>query len=106
MAHVLRRVALLVLLLASAGCGGGDGDGGPSVPAPADLTAEPGAAFDDVVLTWTPPDGAFDGYVIEVRVGSGAFEEIVREPAPPGTVGAILPVHPAVPELARLGFRV
>lgn len=102
MARVRYGAVLLVIL--AAGCSKGGSD--VAAAGPTGLTVEPGMSFDEVVLRWTPPAGPLDGYVIEGRIGGGPFEEVAREAAPPGTMGAYITIDPAVPELVTIGFRV
>jgi hypothetical protein len=103
--HRGHRVAAVALIAWLSGCNPGGGDG-PAPAAPTALTLSWGSfLFDQLVVSWTPPAGAIDGYAVEGRVGDGPWE-LIDGQVPADAIGGSVSVEPTTPELILIGFRV
>lgn len=69
--HALRALASAAIALAAA-CSGGSSASAPPAPTQVRVSGVPGAP-DDVDLAWTAPPEAVDGFLVELRIGGGAF---------------------------------
>jgi hypothetical protein len=97
--------ALSLLLLACGGGGNnGGGNGSNSVPNPTRLTITE-TGVDEITLTWTPPGGSFDGYELEGKVGSDAFQKLHDGLIPNTYTSLILTFYSTAPE-DTYGFRL
>ncbi len=90
-ASAVRRLRAIALLCAAAsaatGCGGGGGggSGGPPPAPPTNVRVQAVAGVpDDVQLSWTAPAEAIDGYLVEAKVGTGAYQ-------PQNDLGSLVP---------------
>lgn len=98
---VLRVSAIVLVVLAACA----KGSSGPTPPPPTDLrVTEPQFGF--LIVTWTPPAAAVDGYEVEARVESGAFARIHDGLVPADYDGGTVQLDPSIPELVHLGFRI
>lgn len=95
------------------GCGGGGSSSGgltQSALAPPEnmkVSTAPnnsGTPSRAVIIQWTQPTEAVDGYVVEMRQGSGDFKKIT--PSPILALYDLFTFDPSMPEDTDLGFRV
>ena len=103
--------ALSILVMA---CGGGGGGGGnvsgsgstpATLPAPSALTVIE-SGVDQITLSWLPPSGSFDGYELEGRMGTEAFQKVHNGLIPNTYTGLILTFLPTAPENTTFTFRL
>lgn len=73
---------VLGFALLSCGCGGGGSSSNPPpapsipVPSPALLPPSIGATADTLTLQWLAPNGSIDGYELEEKAGTGAYQKV------------------------------
>lgn len=105
--------AILSLLLAACGGGGGSSSNGNAVvgtgqtplDAPVQLVVtETGP--NEITLTWGRPAGSFTGYNLEVRIGSGAYQQVNTDLLPSNYVGLILTFAETAPDATAFTFRL
>ena len=63
-------------------------------------------ALTQLLLTWTAPEAAFQGYLLEFSVDGGPFQQVGSELIPATWEGVVLTFPNEIPELQRLGFRL
>jgi hypothetical protein len=82
------------------------GAGGSTFPGPTNLRSTLGPGPRDFTLAWTPPTGAFDGYNLESKTGSGAFEKANSSLIPPTYTALQFTFTDAAPEDTTFSFRL
>lgn len=100
-------VVLSILVMACGGGGGGSNASGstPALPAPDTLTvAESGV--DQITLSWLPPNVSFNGYELEGRIGTDAFQKLHQGLIPNTYTGLILNFLPTAPDNTTYAFRL
>jgi len=102
--------ALVITILALiAGCGGGGGGSSQPFSGPTGLQANWDAASPSyVMLSWTAPPQAIDGYVLEERLGNASFTRVNTDGliSPQYTGGLLWVDSSAVAELTPISFRL
>jgi len=104
-----RMYSLVLWVGLLAGCGGGGG----GAPAPAPFTAPSNLAArwetDDLnalLLTWSIGTGPFDGYEMEARTGTQAFQAFTGRISPVQSSGLLAVDTSVLPEGTDLAFRM
>jgi hypothetical protein len=77
----------------------------PTSGSPSNLTVTRQSTT-ELLLTWTPPAVAFDGYLLEGSAEGGAFSQIGTALLPPSLTEVDLTTQTPIPELLQLGFRL
>ncbi|HJV90168.1 MAG TPA: hypothetical protein VJ623_07690 [Holophagaceae bacterium] len=101
----IQTLLALVVLVSLAGCGGGGASDTP-VPGPTDLQWEDDPGPNRYALIWkAPPAGTFDGYDLEIKVGTQAFQRANSTLIPPSAIRIHLDVSNS-PELTPFQIRM
>ena len=93
-------VVLAILAFACGGGGGGNGTGAPS------QLAVVGANAREITLSWVALSGTFDGYELEGRTGSDAFQKLHTGLIPNDFLSLILTFTSGAPDSTTYAFRL
>lgn len=101
---------IAVALLCLVGCPSSPPPGPPTPPSPPANSPSGLAVTRDsdteLLLTWAAPAISFDGYLLEMSVEGGPFEQIGSDLLPSDWKGVYLTFHIPMPELLHLQFRL
>lgn len=97
--------ALTLLLMACGGGGGGGATGSATLQPPSALTVTE-SGTDQITLSWQPPSESFDGYELEGKAGTDAFQKLHDGLIPNTYTGLILTFQSTAPENTIYTFRL
>lgn len=101
----LSALFLSLLVLSCGGGGGGAGGGAPLPPGPSNL-AYASINATTLRLTWIPPQGQVDGFLVERRMEGGNFQRLHSGLYPAELKYAEYYLEDQVPDLGGLTFRI